>query len=297
MPLTKMGHALDAASRGLPVFPQDGKRPRIRNWPANATLKESVIRRWWDRWPDADIGITLPPDIYVLDADTPYSVALAGRILGAEPTLAVATARGVHLYYRVPHELRRLSPLPHAKGGFAELEGKGSPGPVTWAGSVHKSGHVYTIQHDAPIAHMPGVTVRAIGPKPSRAGASGEATDAERKAWHVRCMRVVRAIHAGERPGQLAAIELRADGKANLALARRALRSELGDMPTGWADRFYRAAASVGPDVATGALGLDEAITELTELFYELDEQGGSPYHVLRSIERGVADGARAVQL
>lgn len=297
MPLTKMDHALDAASRGLPVFPQEGKRPRIRNWPANATLKESVIRRWWDRWPDADIGITLPPDIYVLDADTPWAVNELKRVARRDRTLAVATARGVHLYYRVPHELRRLSPLPNATSGLGVLEGKGSPGPVTWAGSVHSSGSVYTVLDDQPIAHMSGELVRAIGPKPSRAGASGEATDAERKAWHVRCMAVVRAIHAGERPGQLAAIELRADGKANLALARRALRSELGDMPTGWADRFYRAAASVGPDVATGALGLGEAIKELTELFHELDTQGGSPYHVLRSIERGVADGARAVQL
>lgn len=284
----KLEHALDAVSRGLPVFPQDGKRPSIRRWPDNATLKESVIARWWKRWPDADIGIALPADIYVLDADSGLAVlALAG--LSLPPTLTVSTARGQHRYFHVPHELARKTPLPAATG-FACVEGKGRPGPVTWAGSVHSTGHVYAVLVDAPIAWMPGELVRAIGPRRERTDA-GAATAAERSEWDTARTRTqVSANH-------VLAFDIEADARADLRLTLNALRLDLPHMPTSWADRAFRAAAYLGPHVASGGLGLDETVQELTDLFRELDEQGGDLSHVVRSIERGMAVGARSVRL
>lgn len=283
---TKLEWALDAAARGLRVFPQVGKRPSIRRWPDNATASEEAIHRWWTRWHDADIGIALATHLYVLDADTlPAMHALYE--LGLPLTLTVATARGEHRYFRVPHELARMTGS--GGDGLAALEGKGSPGPVTWAGSIHPSGFEYRIAVDAPIAHMPGELVRAIGPKRPTANA-GEATPAEREQWATR-HRVVSMQHVG------ASEWVRDDAVADLRLTTRALQSELPDMLTGWASRFFRAGAYLGPHVASGGLGLDEAAKELTDLFHSLNTQGGDPSHVLRSIERGLATGARSVAL
>lgn len=283
--MSKLDHALDAAARGFAVFPQQGKRPAIRRWPDNASSKPSVITRWWTRWPEHDIGIALPPDIYVLDADTDAALDAASA-LNLPSTLTVETARGCHWYFRVPHELRRMT---GAGGNLFSLEGKGAPGPVTWAGSVHPSGHVYAILCDAPIAHMPGELVRAIGPKRTTRD-HGDATDAERETWA--------AAHAanidlGCRFDFGPARDARDDAYADLRLTKRVLRCELPDMPAGWADRAFRAGAYLGPHVATGALGLDQTTKELTDLFAEMDTEGRDNSHVLRSIERGLATGAR----
>lgn len=287
MTRTKLEHALDAAARGLPVFPQTGKVPGIRSWPTNASLKQSVIERWWDRWPDADIGIALPADVYVLDADS--SAALDALYeLDLPETLAVDTQRGVHVYLRVPHELRRLTPRPDALGLYA-LEGKGRPGPVTWAGSVHPSGHVYSVMHDEPIADMPPELVRAIGPRADRSDITGEATRAERAEWAAtaRAAGAIAAVH-------LALVQ---DALADLAVERRRLAAELPHMPSGWADRFYRAGAVMGPHVAAGALTYETAVERLEATFREHDTDGRDPEHVLRSIARGIATGARAASL
>lgn len=283
MPLTKMDHALDAAARGLPVFPQEGKRPSIRSWPDNATLKTSVIERWWTRWPDADIGISLPADIYVLDADTPDAYHVLVSELDLPKTLAVDTARGQHRYFRVPAPLARMT---GGGRGLRAIEGKGRPGPVTWAGSVHPTGFVYRIAVDAPIHEMPGDLVRAIGPK-LQARSAGEATRDEQALW---LARHTKAMSVGQ---DWWLLDTLADARAELRLALRMLRSDLPEMPTGWADRFFAAGAYLGPCVASGTLGLDEAIGELTAVFTELDTQKGEPEHVLRSIRRGVAVGAR----
>ncbi len=158
---------------------------------------------------------------------------------------------------------------------------------MTWAGSVHPSGHVYTLAADAPIAPMPAKLVARIGAFTETVGYD-EATPAERAEWeraHIACS-PSRTVH-----GLWAALV--EDAAADLALALRALRLDLPNMPTGWADRFFGAAAYLGPHIASGTLGFDDTIGELTAVFHELDTEGGDPTHVLRSIERGLAVGAR----
>lgn len=288
--MTKLEHALDAASRGLRVFPQAGKRPSIKRWPDNASKDPEVITRWWRKCPDADIGIALDPDVYVLDADNENAHDWLGSYVVAEaPTLTIATARGMHAYYRVPHELARKTPVPAAMD-FACVEGKGSPGPVTWAGSIHSTGVAYQIMHDLAIAEMPGELVRAIGPRRSTRE-NGEATDVERAEWARRASACEQEAQA---PG-MARFAL-GDAQADLHLTLRALRYDLPHMPTGWADRAFRAGAYLGPHIASGGLSLDYAAKELADLFMDLDEQGDNPEHVLRSIDRGLATGARSAQ-
>jgi hypothetical protein len=292
---SKLAYALDAIARGLPVFPQRGKRPLIRAWPTNATLKPSTATRWWTRWPDADIGIALPPDIYVLDADTPdamdnlYELEETYGRKFAE-TLTVRTARGEHRYFRVPHELARM---PGGGAGIHAVEGKGSPGPVTWAGSVHPSGHVYAVTFDAPIAKMHGKLVAEIGPKRDQTRA-GEATDEERERWAAAVAELLRNLRAGENDY---AGEQRIASVADLRGQLRLLRLDLPELPTGWADRAFRAGAYLGPHVASGGLGLDETQEALVQVFKECDTQEGPNDHILRSIARGLATGARSAEL
>jgi hypothetical protein len=52
-----------------PLRPRD-KRPLLRDWPHKATTDVRVIRDWWARWPEANIGVACrPSDLFVIDLD------------------------------------------------------------------------------------------------------------------------------------------------------------------------------------------------------------------------------------
>jgi hypothetical protein len=66
--------ALHYASRyGWRVFPLDGKEPRIAGGFRSATTDERTIKRWWAKWPDANIGIACDSEHgpIVIDLDEP----------------------------------------------------------------------------------------------------------------------------------------------------------------------------------------------------------------------------------
>lgn len=281
MPISKLDHALDAASRGLAVFPARGKQPSIKQWPRNATLKPSVITRWWTRWPDADIGIALDADIYVLDADGPAAMG-ALRGLDLPPTLTVGTARGEHRYLRVPHPLARMT---GDGAGLRAIEGKGAPGPVTWAGSRHHTGHIYAIAHDLPIADMPAALVREIGPKRATRDC-GDASPAELERWAA-------TYQAARATDPVFTDVFFADAAEDLRRELLQLYADLPGLASGWADCGFRAGARLGVHVSRGFLRYEAALAELSTAFAAIDTQGADPGHVLRSIERGLAVGAR----
>src|SRR5579871_6600150 len=69
---TQLDYALHAARSGYSVFPcvADGKTPQIRRWESLATTDEAQIRRWWTKWPTANIGAAVGASgITVLDVD------------------------------------------------------------------------------------------------------------------------------------------------------------------------------------------------------------------------------------
>jgi hypothetical protein len=52
-----------------PLRPRD-KRPLLRDWPHKATTDGRVIRDWWVRWPEANIGVACGPSgLFVIDLD------------------------------------------------------------------------------------------------------------------------------------------------------------------------------------------------------------------------------------
>ncbi len=75
--LTHAEAAIEYARAGFRVFPlhdagsEKGKRPRISNWPNVASSDETQIRQWWEKFPNANIGLLTGSEVgfYVLDID------------------------------------------------------------------------------------------------------------------------------------------------------------------------------------------------------------------------------------
>lgn len=145
--------AVDYAQRGwrvLPVKP-GAKVPLTRNGVKDATCDERTILQWWDRWPDASIGIaTGAPGPSVLDIDDLEKGKAALRAAEATGAPQVATGRGRHFFY----EGLDLGTITL---GYGELRGTGSY--VIAPPSVHASGTQY-VWLDSPNGHLPKVPAR-----------------------------------------------------------------------------------------------------------------------------------------
>jgi hypothetical protein len=150
--------ALDLAERGYHVFPckPGDKRPLTANGFKDATRDERKILQWWDKTPDANIGIACGASgICVLDIDSKSGAdpnrVLEGRehggtliLTGAAPAQddqhpqSLPGVRGAQVYFR---GTLATGPLP-ATG--CEIRGPGAY--VVAPGSIHPSGLRYTGQ-------------------------------------------------------------------------------------------------------------------------------------------------------
>ncbi len=121
-----------------------GKHPLARpggapNGLHSATNDSETVRGWWERWPEANIGIACGPDsgILALDLDGPEGrKSTAGRHLPVTP--CVTTGNGTHYYYRHPA-------IP-ARNGVRLLPGvdvRADGGYVVAPGSAHLAGVMY----------------------------------------------------------------------------------------------------------------------------------------------------------
>jgi len=91
-------HALVYAEQYWPVFPcsPSKKIPLTPHGFKDATCSKDMIRDWWTRWPDANIGFAVPQNYIILDID-PRNDGSEGGLPG---TRTVSTpAGGLHLYY------------------------------------------------------------------------------------------------------------------------------------------------------------------------------------------------------
>jgi hypothetical protein len=125
--------ALELASAGWFVFPvqERGKQPLVR-WRDESTSDTGKVSEWWDRWPNANIGIDCgKSQLVVVDYD------------GVEPpvvdTLQVKTGRGVHHYFHNDGD-----PVPNSASAIGDkIDVRGEGGYVLAPPSVHPSGAVY----------------------------------------------------------------------------------------------------------------------------------------------------------
>ena len=155
--------ALRHAQRGWPVLPlhtakdgqcscaagqscaHPGKHPRTRNGVKDATTDRTIIKAWWNRWPDANIGIATgrTSGIFVLDVDGNAGKASLKELQAEhgrlKKTVTVQTGKGRHLYFRCGD-----APVSNSAGRLGKgIDVRGNRGYVVAAGSVHVSGALY----------------------------------------------------------------------------------------------------------------------------------------------------------
>lgn len=145
-----MSAALEYAARGLSIIPLNGKIPLTEHGSHDASRDAAQIRSWWERWPNANIGIATGKinRLYVIDADQDerkgkyglQSIKQWERRNGDLPdTCMVNTGRGgKHWYYFDNAE------HPNANDIINDVDVRGEGGYVVAPPSVHpETGAMY----------------------------------------------------------------------------------------------------------------------------------------------------------
>lgn len=164
--MTMLEHALEYARLGLRVLPlhyitaagqcscgdpnctSPGKHPMTRTGVKSATTDETMIRRWWEAAPEANIGIATGAEsgVWVLDVDEKSGgyeslMKLLEKYGDFSDTWKASTGGGgTHIYFRHPG----LN-VANAVGKVARgIDVRGDGGYVVAPPSNHKSGRSYS---------------------------------------------------------------------------------------------------------------------------------------------------------
>ena len=125
--------------------PHPGKHPRTLNGVKDATTDPTVIKAWFNKWPDANLGIATgrASGFFAVDVDGDVGKeslkelqAEHGRL---PKTVTVQTGKGRHRYFRC--DGARVGNSAGRLGKGIDIRGEG--GYVVAAGSVHASGATY----------------------------------------------------------------------------------------------------------------------------------------------------------
>jgi hypothetical protein len=186
--------ALAYAQRlGWPVLPlrKRGKEPLCSHGVHDATTDPAVIRAWWERWPDANVGVACAIDRTVIDIDPRNGGDDAWSDLvrhhgDVPPTPRAFTGGGgVHIPLRLPAAPRgTLGP---------GIDIKSAGGYIVAAPSVHPCGQPYQWEAayhplDVPIADAPAWLVELAGARATRE--VGPATGAAAQSFLARAFDV-----------------------------------------------------------------------------------------------------------
>ncbi|WP_346961118.1 bifunctional DNA primase/polymerase [Faecalicatena contorta] len=156
-------YALAYARIGLAVFPvsshgrtsEDYKRPMVKNGFHDATTDPDTINKWWERWPDANIGIvTGKPSggVFVIDLDVKEEEGVDGREairewerehgkLPEETMLSITGGGGYHIFFRSDgREIPCVRDLFKNKSG---VDVRGDGGYIVAPPSLHFNGRHY----------------------------------------------------------------------------------------------------------------------------------------------------------
>lgn len=172
----RMGKAAEwYGLKGYPIFPlhsadggrcscgraaceAPGKHPRIVQWPGNATTLKEMIRSWWRRWPEANIGLVTgePSGLVVLDVDPRHGGQvsldeLEGRFGELPASAEVETGGGGrHLLFKHPGHS-----IPNSAGVLGPgLDVRGDGGYIVAPPSMHASGRTYAWNEARHLAHL-----------------------------------------------------------------------------------------------------------------------------------------------
>lgn len=161
---TRLLYALGYAESGWPVLPvwwpvaggacacgrmdcsKPGKHPLVRRGFHAATLDPDLIRRWWARWPLANLGVRTgaASGLLVLDVDGAVGMDALRALSRERGPLRAAWARsgsgGWHAYLRMPAGVR----VPNSAGRLGPgLDIRADGGSIVAPPSLHASGGHY----------------------------------------------------------------------------------------------------------------------------------------------------------
>jgi putative DNA primase/helicase len=174
-----MEHAVAYGRAGWPIFPlhhieagrcscgkadcnSAGKHPRTRRGFKDASPDEAMIRKWWTRWPDANIGIATGArsGLFVLDKDGAKGSARLAKLVAEHGPLPetprVKTGHGEHYYFRLLPGVSAPSKAFTGSHPNAGLDTRCDRGYVVAPPSMHVSGVRYEwINPGAALAVVP----------------------------------------------------------------------------------------------------------------------------------------------
>jgi hypothetical protein len=148
---------------GWPIFPlRPGTKEPFKDLGVyHATSDLGQIRAWWQRWPNANIGLHCGgANLLALDADE-YKAAYAGSGLSSadqETVTSLTGSGGTHLLYAMPDGAR----LGNATGKLPPgVDIRGWGGYIVLPPSLHPSGRRYAWEldygpHEMPLLPLPG---------------------------------------------------------------------------------------------------------------------------------------------
>jgi Bifunctional DNA primase/polymerase, N-terminal len=252
-----------------PACPDPGKHPRLAGWTRLAATEPATVRGWWERWPDANLGLATGRRFDVLDLDGRQGVeALRAALQIAPPEHPGPVARsgsgGWHLLYAPTGYGNRV-------GLLAGVDWRGRGGLIVAPPSRHATGHRYAWVHPltAVLPAVPDGLRRLLAPPPATrtplppasrpAGGDGGRAERYAQAALLREAARVRAAPPGTCNDTLnrAAFnlgQLVAGGLLDASDVRAALLAAALEAPsTGHVDRQRKAQATITSGLRGGA--------------------------------------------
>ena len=180
-----------------------GKHPCLAGWPSAASTSPAEVRRWWQRWPQANVGLVTGTRFDVLDLDGPEGVealraALSQRHPAEHPGPVARTGGGGwHLLYTPTGLGNRVGVLPG-------VDWRGRGGLVVAPPSVHPSGRAYRWLRPlaAELPAVPDGLRRLLAPPPPASLPPAVLPAGRGGAWARGALAAECAAVAGTRPGR-----------------------------------------------------------------------------------------------
>jgi Bifunctional DNA primase/polymerase, N-terminal len=123
-----------------PACSDPGKHPRLAGWTRLASTDSAMVRRWWRRWPTANLALATGRRFDVLDLDSTQGVEALRAVLSIAPLEhpgpVARTGGGWHLLYAPTGYGNRVRLLPG-------VDWRGRSGLVVAPPSRHTSGGRY----------------------------------------------------------------------------------------------------------------------------------------------------------
>lgn len=137
--------AIEYLENGLSVIPiRPAEKKPLIDWKEYQTrlATHGEVDGWFDKWPDANIGIVTGEisGIGVVDLDTPEAIHWAKTNL-PKTNLYQQTGRGWQMIYR-----RNGKPVPQGAGVRPGVDLRGEGGYIVAAPSIHPTGAIYRLQ-------------------------------------------------------------------------------------------------------------------------------------------------------